>query len=248
MKTKIFLIIGSVLGGFLGAWLYFQLGLPGMLFKDEFTYMIPPLNEKNQIEPSQKIEDTVIFDFWQKTIFDASVNTVAVQTFYKAKIIRSGNGNFVSSDGLVVTSYDAAPPGPYLYQVLYDDKIFRAHVVKHDYIKNISLLKIEAENLPITRFHDATSLQSGKDLIITGKFVNISQLTVFSQRALINYVTENMTILDTNFNVFLSGAQVITADSLRIGFVSLRGGKISLVSASDINEFLDQYLSLQKGL
>ena len=85
---------------------------------------------------------------------------------------------------------------------------------------------------------DLSILESGQELIITGKFVNLSKPIVFSQKALINYVLDRDVVLDTVYNVFLNGAKVVDKNSRMVGMAYARSGKIHLIKSQTIGDFL----------
>lgn len=203
--------------------------------------------------PSPQPEVSETPDERQKLVSEAALRTVAVQTFQGSKLLRSGSGLILSSDGLIATTYDAAPffrPAsetlPYVYQVLQEDKVFRAVPVARDYNKNLALLKVQALDLSVAALESSLTYESGKDLALVGKLVSFSRPILFSQRASILYAAGNSVMLDTVPNNFLSGAAVIDLRGRCFGLVSIRGGKPLLVETSTIRGFLDSYLNSVK--
>src|SRR3989344_7732519 len=48
------------------------------------------------------------FDFWQKIISEASLSTVAIESFQNGRIQKRASGIILSSDGLIVTTLDVS--------------------------------------------------------------------------------------------------------------------------------------------
>src|SRR3989344_7543153 len=104
-------------------------------------------------------------DFWQKIASDHVLNTVAIQSFKSGKITREGTGMTISSDGIIITTFDVIA-GADVYQVLYGDKILRAQLVRYDGFKNLALLKVSATDMTVTRLersHRSEERRVGKE-------------------------------------------------------------------------------------
>lgn len=181
-------------------------------------------------------------DFWEQISADASLSTVAVQSFSRGTLIRSGSAIVLSSDGLLVSTSDAIPAGASVYQVVFGDRVLRGKVVARDYLKNIALLKIEISGMTVSTLDHFQQYSSGREFVLTGKLIMVNQPQVFTQRAFLNYRSGETDILDTSFSLFLSGAKVVTADGSMAGMASLRNGKVSMISAALIDSFFKQYL------
>ncbi len=180
-------------------------------------------------------------DSWQKVVADAMVSTVLVQTYSENRLVRTGTGSVVSSDGLVITTSDVV--SGQVYQVVADDKIFKAKILTRQSIAGLALLKIDADNLTVTNLNAAENLQSGKTVILAGKLLSVSAPTVFSQLALVSYTSASDVVLDTALNYFISGAKVITTDGTVAGITAIRSGKVVLIPAGTLKSFLSGYLA-----
>ncbi len=186
-------------------------------------------------------------DFWQNIVDNESLSDIAIQSFVGSVLVRQSSGMILSADGLIVTTADAVVSDGY-YQVLADDKILKASMLAWDYGKNLAIFKVSAQNLNVADLDDIPSLGSGQELIITGKFVNLSKPIVFSQKSLINYVLDRDIVLDSVYNVFLNGAKVVDKNSRMVGMAYVRGGKVHLIKSQTISDFLKSQLNKkQKG-
>ncbi|OGN09731.1 MAG: hypothetical protein A3J46_02745 [Candidatus Yanofskybacteria bacterium RIFCSPHIGHO2_02_FULL_41_11] len=179
-------------------------------------------------------------DFWQKIVSDHNLSTVAVQSFKNGKIIREGSGIVVSSDGIIITTFDIIS-GTDVIQVFHQDKILRAQVVRYDSFKNLALLKVDNSNMDVSRLDSAYQFQSGKDVIISGRLVELSNAVVFAQRGIISHVLSKDIVLNTEPNYFLSGSKVINDSGIVVGMSYLRNESVRLIAAKTMGDFLRSY-------
>ncbi len=180
------------------------------------------------------------FDFWQKIVADASLSTVAIQSFQNNTLKKQGSGIILSSDGLIVTTLDVVAGKK--IQVFFEDKIFQAAIVKKDLINNLALIKAEGGNFNISNLDNPVSYESGQDYILTGKLLDLSKITTFSQKALVHYVLDNKIVLNSQLEGFINGAKTLNFDGQMVGLSYLGGDKVYLVKSSIINDFYNSYL------
>ena len=174
-------------------------------------------------------------DIVEKIVRDSSLSSVAIQTFQGNTLKKYGSGIILSSDGLIVTTYELSQGQT--IQVLFEDKIFKASVIKKDLARNIALIKIEGSNLTVSGLDTASTYESGREYILTGKMVNLSKIITFSQKAIINYVQDKTILMDTNKNDMLNGAKTINYSGQMAGMIYTKAGKTFLISAQIISEF-----------
>ena len=184
-------------------------------------------------------------DFWQKIVSNQALSTVAIQSFQSNKLIREGSGIIISSDGIIITTFDVIS-GADVLQVFRGDKILRAKVVRYDGFKNVALLKVESENVDVARFDTNYQFQPGQDVIISGKLVEVSNPLVFAQEGLIGRVLSKDIVLDTELNYFLSGSKVINNSDIVVGMAYLRSGTVRLITAKTIDDFVKNYFQASK--
>lgn len=236
LKRHLITFLIGMLGGTLGAF--------GVARLDHAAVPAPTDQPSTRVSPAS----TPPQDAWQQAVSDAALSTVAVQTFKDDRVLRFGSGSILSSDGLLVTTADTVPyvSGSAVYQVAYEDRILRGQVVLRDWRANLALVKVDASNLNVAGLAAGANIQSGKDLMVSGKMVSFSKPGVFSQRAVLAYLAGTEVILDTSANNFLSGARAITIDGEGLGIVFLRNGRVQLIGSDTINDFLQKYLASVK--
>ncbi|OGN02508.1 MAG: hypothetical protein A2655_02170 [Candidatus Yanofskybacteria bacterium RIFCSPHIGHO2_01_FULL_43_42] len=221
--------IKTILLGFLGgtaAWFLF-LSLSGNTPKEPVLALTP-------------IPIVVSSDFWQKIVSDHILSTVAVQSFKGGNIIREGSGIVVSSDGIIITTFDVIS-GADVLQVFHKDKILRAKVMRYDGFKNLALLKVNSADMDVTRFDRNYQFQPGQDMVVSGKMVELSNSAVFAQRGMISYILSKDTVMDTEPNYFLSGSKVISNSGIVVGMSYLRNGSVHLITAETMDDFVKSY-------
>lgn len=234
MKKYFPYLLSALCGSLIGAGVILQLA--------------PTTPDTNQPTPSA-IPEEQRPGIWQKVVSDVSLNVVAVQTFQGSRLLRQGSGIVLSSDGLIVTTYDAAPArpasgsgGPYLYQIAYGDKVLRAKLVARDYRQNLSLLKVDVSDLGIIPLSDSIPHTAGRELLLVGKFVDLSRPVDFAQRAIVHFATDKSIALDTTTSAIISGSAALDISGKALGMAYVRGGKTYLIPVATLKGFLEGYL------
>lgn len=184
---------------------------------------------------------TVSPDFWQKIVSGHVLSAVAIQSFKGGKIVREGSGIVISSDGIIITTFDAVA-GADVYQVLHGgDKILRAQLVRYDGFKNLALLKVDATDMNATRLERNYQFRAGQDVVVSGKIVELSTPVVFVQKGMISYILSKDIVVDTEPNYFLSGAKVVNNSGAVVGMAYLRSGTVRLLTAEVMDDFVKNY-------
>src|SRR3989344_3001313 len=226
------------LGGFIALVLFVSLpGSGNFIFNLIKSNLIDFLGTEPTPAPTPVVTSP---DFWQKIVSNQALSTVAIQSFRSNKLIREGSGIIISSDGIIITTFDVIS-GADVLQVFRGDKILRAKVVRYDGFKNVALLKVESENVDVARFDTNYQFQPGQDVIISGKLVEVSNPLVFAQEGLIGRVLSKDIVLDTELNYFLSGSKVINNSDIVVGMAYLRSGTVRLITAKTIDDFVKNY-------
>ncbi len=231
-----------IIGGIIGTMLTLKFGQRFFLSQSAVILQISASPDPNSTQASST-PNTPAPDIWQTVVNDAARSAVAIEVFQDAQLISSGNGVFVTTDGLLVTTADLVPEGAqYIYQIVYGDKIVRGEIVARNRQSNLALLKTDVGGFDIAEFNATAHLQSGKDLVIAGKTLDVSTPVVFAQRALIQREVARNYILDTPAKSFLNGAQALDVQGNGTGIVSLRSGKVILISSDVVTQFIADYL------
>lgn len=194
--------------------------------------------------PQVSVIESPVPGEWSVLVSSADPSSVAIQTFQRGKLIRSGTGTVVSSDGLVVTVMDVVPyASPAAsYQMTVYDRVMRARVVARDVKTNLALLKTDTSDLtiaPLSHSHPPV----GSPLAMVGGFVNLSVYQTFFAHAWLSYNISGYSVLDVVPMPIMSGARVLSLDGRQVGMVFIRNGQVRMVKTGQIQEFLDIYLS-----
>lgn len=223
----------GLIGGALGAFLILSV-VPG--------YSANKLDNENQKTISTPLP-SLVPDFWEKISSDASLSSVAVQVFKDNRIVKSGSGIILSSDGLIVIPADLTYAGS-IYQILYEDKITKGVIVSFDIKRNLAIIKITNPefSLNVSDLNTGLNYQSGQDILITGKISDLTGTTVVAQKGIISSVSGSRIILDTPTNALLLGAKVLNSKGELAGMLYVRSGKSYIISSKDIDTFFREYL------
>jgi len=222
---------------------YIKTILLGFLGGAAAWFLLLPLsgNAPEEPVPAPTPTPTVVSsDFWQKIVSDHVLNTVAIQSFKGGNMVREGSGIVISSDGVVITTFDVIS-GADVLQVFHRDKILRAKVIRYDGIKNLALLKVDSADMDVTRLDRDYQFQPGQDVIVSGKMVELSNSVVFAQRGMISYILSKDIVIDTEPNYFLSGSKVINNSGIVVGMSYLRSGAVRLVTSEAIDDFIKSH-------
>ncbi|MDO8496194.1 MAG: serine protease [bacterium] len=193
-------------------------------------------NISETVTPTPTILAAPDLGFWEKIISENSSTSVSIQVFQANKVIRQGSGIIVSSDGLVVTVGDLAVTGA-VYQIFYDDKILTGTVAARDYEHNLLLIKTN-NSYPNVVDLSPKNYDNGQEVVLVGKLLDFSKPRTYSQRGTISYVTDKNINIDAVINKNLYGYAIINRESDFLGLSYLRNGRINLVRASAIQDFL----------
>ena len=181
---------------------------------------------------------------WEKTISEAGLSMVAVQTFDGPRLIKSGSGTVVSSDGIIFTPYETVPygTGSYIYQVAVGDNVYRATVVARQHPRNLALLKIQTPGLTIGRLVATDDFPVGRQVALVSATIVLSHMAPQALYGSIVSSEGRQVILDADRTLVTAGAQVVISDGGVLGSAVIRSGRVSLIPSSEISEFLETYL------
>ncbi len=129
-----------------------------------------------------------------------------------------------------------------IYQVFYEDKIYKGEIVARNFNINLLLLKTEGLYSNVADLDVAHDYQSGQEIIMLGKIIELSKPAIVSQKGLVSYVTEKKIVIDSAPNNYLLGAGIADLDGKFIGLSYLRSGKIFMITAKTIDTFFREYL------
>ena len=228
MKNFLNLLLFGFLGGVIGAFGF-------IYFSGRYS-----ANISEAALPTPVISATPSLGFWERIISDASLASVGIQVFQANQLAKQGSGIIVSSDGLIATVADLVVPGA-VYQIFYEDRIIKGTVVSRNYNLNLLIIKTDNAYSNIATL-GANSYNNGQEVVLVGKLMALSSPAIFSQKGTISYITEKNVILDTVADKSLYGAGVVNSDGDFIGLSYLRTGKVNLIRAGSIQNFIQEYL------
>ncbi|MEA2089110.1 MAG: trypsin-like peptidase domain-containing protein [Patescibacteria group bacterium] len=84
------------------------------------------------------------------------------------KQVSGGSGVIVSRDGLILTNKHVVDFGDKYSIILNNGKIYNGEVVARDPLKDLALVKIDEQNLPVIKFVNSQNLKIGQTVIAVG--------------------------------------------------------------------------------
>jgi serine protease Do len=125
----------------------------------------------------------------------SKINSTTGETYFEKKEIGRGTGFIVSSNGLILTNRHLAGDRDAEYKVfLNDGRRFTGKIVDIDKLYDLSLLKIDAKNLPILKLGDSDNLQVGRIVLSIGNALGQYQNSV--TKGIISGVGRSLTAND----------------------------------------------------
>ena len=236
---KLSILTLGLIGGFLGALaalLLVSLAFPGLLAGN--------ISNTADLKPQSTATPLITpVDYTLQLTSEASLSSVAIQTFQGDKLAKQGSGIIISSDGLILTTADVISGGTAV-QVLFGDKIYKGWAMSLNRLLNLAILKIaDVSDMTISELDNSSQFTSGQELILTGKTSLLSGPEVFTQKGLVNYVTNSEVLLDTSVSSYISGAKILSSSGKLMGMAYIRAGKVYALRAQVLSDFINKYLS-----
>lgn len=211
-----------------------------------FARLYRPAMVINRVE--EKVVTVPRASYFSEAINKIAPSTVAVQSFSGGRLIRSGGGAILTQDGLIAAPASIVPASASVFQVSVRGQIEKAAVVSRDFSKNLALLSVNVQNLPVISFSDNLP-DLAQPLLVFSKKFSLGKEIPFVQTALVSQVDESgkTIVVSTEFNQFLFGAAVISESGEILGLLDFRNQKPLLISEQDIKAKLDSYLKSIKN-
>jgi len=145
----------------------------------------------------------------------------------------SGSGILISTDGYVMTNFHVVEEAAELRVKLYDKREFPATVVGTDPTTDLSIVKIEAENLPAAFMGNSDSVQIGEWVMAVGNPLNFTS-TVTS--GIVSALGRNINIIDGRryrykIENFIQTDAVINPGNSGGALVNLKGEVVGINTA-----------------
>ena len=239
-KTKIIsIIVGILLLGAMGALLFNVFVLPYLLtnsYFERFQFVKDFKSGKIIVNPKEQVyiqENTVLVDAIEKVV--KSVVTIQGTTSIGKSYL--GSGLIVTSDGLIITLASLTPKGS-KFNIFINNEKQNFKVEKQDIKNNLTLIKVEKNNLPTVSFTDFDKIKLGQRVFLTAPFstktsdwlVNEGIVRSFDKSQIETNISEKSIINGSplfNISSELVGLNYINSDS-----------NISSVPISTIKTFL----------
>jgi len=163
-------------------------------------------------------------------------SVVGVESKSKTGKILEGSGLILTSDGLVLTLTDLVPQN-YETKLFFDGKEFTPKILQRK--NNLSLLKIEEENLKTVSFADFEKIKLGERVFLTGVvFENNLQKMVVNE-GIIKTFDENLIQTNISEDKLLQGSPLFNIEGQLVGLNEIdKEGKIAAISIKQIREFI----------
>jgi hypothetical protein len=245
MPKLSFLVLAFV-AGLIGGFVAQTLFLPNLIEANIFgTADILKQVYKKSEESAAKTPLPVYkqLDFTEGIIRSEPV-VVAVQAFKDNKLIRSGSGVVLTQDGLIITLNSLLPTDSDFFQVVSPAKIYRGQVVTRNIGKNLALLLIPENNLPIARFTKELPGLSAP-LLVLSRLVEtgIPKFQVLPTSVIRVDQTEKTFRTQTSYDSLIYGSPIIDQNGLVLALLDFRGSKPNLILADSLMALLEKYLS-----
>ncbi len=145
----------------------------------------------------------------------------------------SGSGILISTDGYVMTNFHVVEEAAELRVKLYDKREFPATVVGTDPTTDLSIVKIDAENLPAAFMGNSDSVQIGEWVMAVGNPLNFTS-TVTS--GIVSALGRNINIIDGRryrykIENFIQTDAVINPGNSGGALVNLKGEVVGINTA-----------------
>ncbi|WHZ14538.1 MAG: HtrA protease/chaperone protein [Nitrospira sp.] len=138
-----------------------------------------------------------------------------------------GSGVIVSADGYIVTNNHVVEGADELVVSLPDKRTFKAKVIGTDPRTDLAVIKIDASNLPVLSWGDATQLQVGEMVLAVGNPFGLSQTVTMGIISAVGRA--NMGIVD--YEDFIQTDAAINPGNSGGALVNLKGELIGINTA-----------------
>lgn len=142
----------------------------------------------------------------------------------------SGSGIIISENGYILTNYHVVEQARELRVKLYDKREFYAQFVGGDPTTDISILKIEASDLPFAYFGNSDSVQIGEWVIAVGNPLNFTSTVT---TGIISALGRDINIINEQYRIenFIQTDAVINPGNSGGALVNLNGEVIGINTA-----------------
>ena len=159
-----------------------------------------------------------------------AISNQATTNFYGqvSETASSGSGFIISADGYVVSNYHVVEGATKLTVLTSDGTEYNAKLIGYDVTNDISLLKIEAENLPFVKLGSSDALAVGDQVVAIG-----NPLGELTSTLTVGYVSAKDRVINTDgtaINMLQTDAAINSGNSGGPLF-NMRGEVIGITTA-----------------
>lgn len=227
--------------------IFFIVGITGGIFADQilWPYFVErPLFLEYELEqrPIYLTERNEFF-IQENTVLQEAIEkvdrvVVGIKTETVTKKILEGNGLVVTSDGLIVTLASLLPKNSDVTLYL-DGKTVTPKIIQTR--DNLTLLRLEGENLPTVGFGDFEKLKPGQRVFSVGVIFKESGPQKIVNEGVITYLEQDSSLIHTSIfeNENLSGSALFDVQGNVLGLnIVGQDGEITTIPIFKIKEFL----------
>jgi len=225
-------------------------GTGGVFFSRAFLPWVTNFSPFNKVAWLYNVSDaTTIINktervyISQGTAYQEAVDKVGnatVAVLAGAKPI-ANSGFILTGDGLIATANFSAPKGSKIL-VVRGDKQYEAQLIKQDKIKNLALLKIDANNLPVVDFGDSGNLRLGEKVFLAGASKAGGNFSRFVNLGFVKTLTPGTSFTFTDSSL-ANGAALGNIEGKVLGLVLVdKQGGIGLAGEDKIKELMKEIM------
>lgn len=142
----------------------------------------------------------------------------------------TGSGVIASSDGYIVTNEHVINGSDEVQVILYNQESYSAKVVGYDRTTDLALLKIEATNLPVSKFGNSDMVKIGEWVLAVGNPFNLTSTVT---AGIVSAKARNINILQEDFAIesFIQTDAAINSGNSGGALVNKKGELIGINTA-----------------
>lgn len=154
----------------------------------------------------------------------------------------SGNGFFVTADGLLITLNDLLPVGAKFY-FWSRDRWLTYQILKRDVANNLALIKIEGNGFRVSSFGDYGKIKLGERIFAVAVKFSTSTSTppvnLMVNEGIVKSLDENLIRSNISEETAFSGSPIFDIEGNVLGISLVKEkGEITAISIKKIREFL----------
>lgn len=240
MKTKtISIIVAILLLGALGALFFDVLVLPYLLtnsYFERFQFVKDFKSGKIIVNPKEQVyiqENTALENAVERVV----KSVVAIEGTTLAGKSYLGSGLIATSDGLIISLASLTPTGS-KFSIFINGQKQDFKVQKVDLKNNLSLIKVEKNNLPTVGFADFDKIKLGQRVFLTA-VASIKTSDWLVNEGIIRNFNENIIKTNISEKSIINGSPLFNISGELVGLNYIDSdAKISAVPISIIKTFL----------